>query len=126
MTIENLTIKEAQEKLEEYKQLQKLFNVSIDAASVASNNPYEIGKNYLIRTVTMTLTGRLKSIGDKELVLEDVCWIANTGRFHDALKDGIEQLDFSEIEPFVNDVIIGRGAIVDCTVYDNGLPNKQK
>ncbi len=122
--IENLTIKEAQQKLEEYKSLQKLFNVNVESEQV--DKPYEVGINYLIRTVTMIVVGTLKGIYKQELILENASWIADTGRFHNALKDGIETISSSEIEPFVSDVIIGRGAIVDCTAYVCKLPTEQK
>jgi len=71
---------------------------------------WKIGKCYLIRTVTMIQTGRLIKVTDKELVLEEAAWIADTGRFSDALVS----LDFSEVEPFPDGfVIIGRGAVID-------------
>jgi len=74
--------------------------------------PWKIGEKYQIRTVTMTLTGELIYVGDKELVLKDAAWIADTGRFNDALKD---QTKYSEVEPFEENVIVGRGSIVDAT-----------
>ena len=83
---------------------------------------FNIGKNYLIRTVTMIYTGKLKAVSDKEILIVDASWIADTGRFHDALKS----CDFLEVEPFINDVIIGRNAIVDATIIDGLLPNEQK
>jgi hypothetical protein len=46
---------------------------------------WEVGKNYLIRTVTMINTGRLVAVGDHELVLENAAWIADTGQFSAAL-----------------------------------------
>ena len=71
---------------------------------------WEIGKHYLIRTVTMIDTGRLVAVTEHELVLEDAAWIADTGRFADALKSE----SFAEVEPFPDGrVIIGRGAVVD-------------
>lgn len=71
---------------------------------------WELGAIYLIRTVTMIDTGRLVQIGNQELVLEDAAWIADTGRFSDALKS----LSFNEVEPFPDGrVIIGRGSIID-------------
>lgn len=90
------------------------------------DTPFKIGKNYLIRTVTMTLVGELTFVGDKELVLTKASWIADTGRFHNALKDGIETLSPSEIEPFLDDVIVGRGAIVDATEYRHSINLSQK
>jgi hypothetical protein len=72
--------------------------------------PWELGKIYLIRTVTMIDTGRLMGVTSQELVLEDAAWIADTGRFSDA----IFKCQFGEIEPFPSGrVIIGRGSIID-------------
>lgn len=74
--------------------------------------PFEIEKNYLIRTVTFTLTGKIKKITRDFLVLQDADWIADTGRFSQSLEDSEK---FNEVEPFKNDAIVGRGAIVDAT-----------
>jgi hypothetical protein len=75
-----------------------------------SNSHWEIGKIYLIRTVTMIDTGILVAVTDKELVLEEAAWVADTGRFADALV----KADFNEVEPFPHGkVIIGRGAVID-------------
>ncbi len=82
---------------------------------------WTIGKNYFIRTVTMSQTGRLVAITNQELVLADAAWIPDTGRFHNSLING----NFDEVEPFVNDVIVGRGAIVDATEIAT-LPRIQK
>lgn len=74
--------------------------------------PWKIGEKYQIRTVTMTLTGELIYVGPNELVIKDAAWIADTGRFSDAVKD---QTKYSEVEPFEENVIIGRGSIIDAT-----------
>ena len=78
--------------------------------------PWEIGKKYFIRTVTMHLTGELVSVSAKELVLKDAAWIADSGRFNKFVKDVSTA---SEVEPFLNPVIIGRGSIVDATAISN-------
>lgn len=83
---------------------------------------WKIGEQYFIRTVTMHLTGRLKAFNDKELLVEDAAWVADDGRFYDALKEG----EFNEIEPFVDEVIIGRGALIDATKWRHKLPRTQK
>jgi hypothetical protein len=94
--IDKLTIGEA-------SQLASMFGKS-------NEHPFEIGAVYLIRTVTMIDTGRLLRVTPTEIVLEEAAWIADTGRFSDALKS----LEFSEVEPFPDgEVIIGRGAIID-------------
>lgn len=82
---------------------------------------FKIGKNYFIRTVTMHLVGKLTKVTDKELVLEDASWIADSGRFHNALKTG----QFAEVEPFVSkETIVGRGALIDATIFDHPLPDR--
>jgi hypothetical protein len=85
-------------------------------------HPYEIGQAYFIRTVTMYYTGRLLAVTDKELVLSDAAWIADTGRFYDAIKSG----SLNEVEPFLGPVIIGRGAIIDAWKWMHDLPRTQK
>lgn len=72
--------------------------------------PFEIGAIYLIRTVTMIDLGRVIAANHKWIVMEDAAWIADTGRFSDAL----ESCEFGEIEPFPDGrVIIGAGSIID-------------
>ena len=85
---------------------------------------WEVGKNYLIRTVTMTLTGKLEEVEDKELVLSSAAWIADLGRFTQAVEKG----SFSEVEPFPEGkkVIVGRSAVIDAVIIDFELPRKQK
>lgn len=83
---------------------------------------FVIGSQYLIRTVTHYYTGRLAAITNTDLVLEDAAWVASTGRFYDSLKNST----VDECEPFVNPVIVQRGAIVDATVWNGNLPRDQK
>jgi hypothetical protein len=104
----------------EIKEIQALINPAVP--STQSDSHWKIGKHYFIRTVTMYYIGKLRNVTDKELLLVDASWIADTGRFHDALKSG----ELNEVEPFINDVIIGRGAIVDASEWDHVLPNVQK
>lgn len=85
--------------------------------------PYEIGKMYFIRTVTFYYVGRLLAVTDKELVLDQCSWVVDTGRFSDALKSGV----VSENEPFPDGkVIVGRGAIIDATIWLSAPLGKQK
>ena len=86
------------------------------------NHPWQIGKNYFIRTVTMNNTGKLVAVYEHELVLADAAWIADSGRFSNALRI----CEFSEVEPFpAGEVIIGRSAIIDAAIITS-LPTKQK
>ena len=90
--------------------------------NASSSSPWELGAIYLIRTVTMIDTGRLVAVTPQEIVLEDAAWIADTGRFSDALK----KAEFSEVEPFPDGkVIVGRGAVIDA-VKISKAPREKK
>ena len=91
--------------------------LSVDVA------PWKIGAIYLIRTVTMIDTGKLVAVTSQELVLEDAAWIADSGRFSDALVTG----NLNEVEPFPSGrVILGRGAIIDAVEWNHPLPRTKK
>jgi len=87
-------------------------------------HPYEIGRNYVIRTVTMIYTGRLIEVGDKELVLVDAAWIPEPERHMQFVANGMVR----ECEPFPDGqrVIIGRGALMDAIAVDWDLPRGQR
>jgi len=86
---------------------------------------WKVNKNYFIRTVTHYLTGRLVNITSQELILVDAAWIADTGRYADAIAGAKATLN--EVEPYPDgqEVIVGRGAIVDATEWMHKLPRKQ-
>ena len=112
MKFDDLTIGEA-------RQLASMFNPS---SEVYVTDPWEIGKNYLIRTVTMIDTGKLVAVGPTELVLESAAWVADTGRFSGAL----QSCNFNEVEPFPEGrLIIGRGSVIDA-IQITKLPKEQK
>lgn len=86
------------------------------------NKFWKNGQAYLIRTVTMIDTGLLVAVTEHELVLEDAAWIADTGRFADA----VEKAEFGEVEPFpAGRVIVGRGALIDAVKIKKS-PRSQK
>lgn len=85
--------------------------------------PYIVGKLYFIRTVTFYYVGRLIAITPMELVLDQCSWVADTGRFSDALKNGV----VNENEPFPDgNVIIGRGAVIDAHPWAGKSLRSQK
>ena len=111
MNIEDLT-------LEQIRELTGLLNISQPTDASA----WEVGKIYLIRTVTMIDTGRLVHVTPNELVLEEAAWIADTGRFTQA----VAKAEFGEVEPFPDGrVIIGRGSIIDAVTIKQA-PRLQK
>ena len=96
--------------LGEIKQLQCLLG---DKRTVAANS-IKLGETYFIRTITNYFTGKVASITEMDIVLENAAWIADTGRFNAALKNG----EFDEVEPYPNPVIVMIGAIVDMTAIE--------
>jgi hypothetical protein len=86
-------------------------------------SPWEVGENYFIRTVSMAITGRVVGVFPQEIVLEDAAWIADTGRFTQA----VASAEFSEVEPYPDGqkVVVGRASVIDATTIPS-LPRKQK
>jgi nanoRNase/pAp phosphatase (c-di-AMP/oligoRNAs hydrolase) len=80
-----------------------------------------VGKKVFIQTVTMYYTGKVVDQDKKFLELECACLITDTGRFMQAVKDA----EFSEVEPFAENVFLSLGAVVSITEIKS-LPTKQK
>jgi hypothetical protein len=83
---------------------------------------FDLDKNYMIRTVNHINIGKVSYIGDGCVVIHPACWIADTGRFHNCLRDG----SISEVEPFVNPVMMSFNQMVDATEWSHELPMVQK
>lgn len=84
---------------------------------------WRLGRSYFVRTVTHYTVGRLVGVSPHELWLEDAAWVADTGRFAQALESGV----VSEVEPFpAGTVAVGRGAIVDACIWPHALPRSVK
>lgn len=121
MDLLKLTVKELHDLREEIGQL--LQPVRSPVARPDDDSHWEIGAVYFIRTVTHHLTGRLTRVAPQELVIEDAAWIADDGRFSEAVKDG----KFSEVEPFPDGpVIIGRGSLIDARRVTFSAPRSQR
>jgi len=81
-----------------------------------------VGKNVFVRTVTYHHTGRLTAIESGFLVLDDAAWIADSGRWSEALKTG----SLSEVEPFPGRVLVSVASIVDICEWGLVLPRDMK
>jgi hypothetical protein len=81
-----------------------------------------IGKNIFVRTVTHHYTGRLAAADERFLKLEDAAWIADDGRFADALSTG----KLNEVEPFPGECLVAVGALLDVCEWEHELPRSQK
>ena len=81
-----------------------------------------VGKNVFIRTVTHYYTGKLLALTKEEFILGNAAWIADTGRWAEALATGT----LSEVEPYPDLCIVSRGAIVDISPWKHELPRETK
>ncbi len=105
--------------LGEIKELMALFGTK----NQSDSSHWKVGESYIIRTVTMILTGRLEKVTEQELVLSTAAWIAETDRFMQTIKEG----KLKEVEPYGDrEVLVGRGSIIDATIWTHPLPKEQK
>lgn len=102
----------------------ELLTLALSSNEVTTTQelPLEIGKGYLIRTVTLYYTGRVKAIKGKFFQLEEAAWIPDAGRWAEASEKGT----FNEVEPFANDPWINADSIIDCQEITYKLPKTQK
>jgi len=80
-----------------------------------------IGKKLFIRTVTYHMVGEVESIVGNLFKLKNAAWIADSGRFHNAIVDG----ELDEVEP-VCEAYLNISTIVDIFPWKHKLPLKQK
>ena len=80
-----------------------------------------VGQNLLIRTVTYHCVGKVKKVLGNLIELSGASWIADSGRFMNAIKDGI----LDEVEP-VGQMWVNSQSIVDIFPWKHSLPTKQK
>ena len=80
-----------------------------------------VGEKYFFRTVTFHLTGRIKKvIGNGIVELENAAFIADSGRFMNAIKDGT----LNEVEP-VGRAYININSVTDFFPWKHKLPEQQ-
>jgi hypothetical protein len=83
----------------------------------------KVGENILIRGVTLYYVGHVESVSETEIVLSDASWVADTGRFNEALRTGV----LNEVEPFPNGAVtVKQGAIMDYSPWPHPLPKEVK
>lgn len=87
-----------------------------------SEMPWSVGDKVFLRTVTHHLTGRVKKIIGKFLVLEDAAWIADNGRFMNFIQEG----KVNEVEPVTCQVIVNTDSLIDGYEWRHDLPREQK
>lgn len=118
--------------MERTELILKLMDMLLDSPAtkaapeyVSANplSPIRVGNPVLIITVTRYYTGRIVGVTDSEILIEDAAWIADTGRFFDAFRDG----ELSEFEAYPDGVVsVARGCIVDVSTWPKALVRGKK
>lgn len=80
-----------------------------------------VGKKFFFRTVTYHILGKVEKIIGSIVKLSTASWIADSGRFEQAIKEG--KLD--EVEP-LGDWFINLNSLTDFGEWRHDLPTKQK
>ena len=103
--------------------IEKLLELAVgdEIKSVGIEHPFQEGKSYFIRTVTYHFIGTIKEIVGKWIILKDASWVADSGRFHEALEKGT----LSEVE-YMKSAIINMDTITDATEWENKVPKESK
>jgi len=106
--ISDETFEKIKEQLSEtdYKEIQSLQDM--------------VGEKFFFRTVTYHMTGRVKKIIGSIVELENAAWIADSGRFMNAIKEG----KLNEVEP-VGRAYLNINTVVDFFPWKHKLPEQQ-
>ena len=80
-----------------------------------------VGQKIFIRTVTYHLVGKVEKLVGKFFQLKDASWVADSGRFMNAIKEG----KLNEVEP-VGTAFVNIESITDFFPWQHSLPTEQK
>ena len=80
-----------------------------------------IGQTWFFRTVSFHLVGRVTKRVGGFFLLSNASWVADSGRFTQAIKDGV----LNEVEP-VGPALVNINSIVDAFPWRHALPTKQQ
>lgn len=80
-----------------------------------------VGDKFFFRTVTYHLVGEVTKIVGRFAHLKNASWIADSGRFNEAIKNGT----LNEVEP-VGDAFVNFDTVVDFFPWTHALPDKVK
>lgn len=80
-----------------------------DTHATDAGHPYELGKTYLVQTVTFNYWGQLIRITKNEILLENAQIVFDTGCMDPNKGSGFRDAEY------VGTMIIGRGAVVGAT-----------
>ena len=82
-----------------------------------------VGQKVFFRTVTYHAIGEVKKTVGRFVHLKTASWVADTGRFMNFIKDGVQTN--SEIEP-IGEMFLNMDTVVDFFIWKHKLPVDQK
>ena len=103
---------------ETYKKIESLLK---EDEKINTDYDNLIGTCLFIRTVTYHQVGKVERITGQFLELSGASWVADSGRFMNAIKDGT----LEEVEP-VGKMYVSLDSIVDMVPWIHKLPTEQK
>ena len=80
-----------------------------------------LGKCFFFRTVTYHILGKVVDVHENILELENASWVADSGRFMNAIKEG----KLNEIEP-LGKWFVNLDTVTDFGPWVHDLPTEQK
>lgn len=123
-----MTEKTKAELLKELEELEKLENEVQEKKSALEYKklevPFKVGEKYFIRTVTYFTIGEIAAVVGQFIVFkkDTISWIADTGRFQQAINDGV----LNEVEPVSVEGGVNVNSITDYFLWKHALPRSQK
>ena len=111
--------------VEELTKTMRVLEALLTKTKPESSAPqrFAVGEKVFIRTVTHYYTGKVVAFDDVFVWLDTAAWIADTGRFSDALTSSCE---LAEVEPIPGIVRVAIGSMVDVIEWRGVLPVNQK
>lgn len=102
-----------------YEKLKE--EITIDGGKEINNYEDLVGSKFYFRTVTFHQVGEVKKIVGRFAYLKNASWVADSGRFNEAIKNGT----LSEVE-HVGDAFINLDTVVDFFPWKHSLPKESK
>lgn len=103
-------------------QIKQLRGMLGDSAPQTKTLGLTVGDAVFIRAAVYHYTGRVTSIADGAVTLSDAAWIADSGKWNEALSTGV----LDEIEPEPNGVTVPLDAVLDWRPWTHTLPSEPK
>ena len=122
VNIGDLTLKELAATLSNVLVTAPLQPQTISSTQTNTPSPFLVGEQYIFRTVTQIDVGRVVKVTGDFVTLENASWIADTGRFNNALLGK----GFDDVEPFPHGCALSLGSIVDAAPFPYVLPSEVK